>query len=117
MKKLVISLVLGAGLVACTDQVAQVQYQAQKQCGYLPQYQAVAQMIAVAASGVAPAGVVIVSGASAIAEAICQGLSMARNSGVNTLLSSCSAKVNGVCVQGEWKEAPEEVPPEAPSGE
>jgi len=114
MKK-VIALALVLGLGSCeqfwsspSSEVSEVQTTAEKLCGFWPQAEAVAQMLAIAASGAAPAGVAIVAGAGPIARAICSAITRER-SGVQSLFGSKPScpQVNGVCIEGEWKEEKE----------
>ena len=88
------------GLAGCktnkvADQVAEIAEKAKAKCGYVDKVGAIAKIVAVAASGVAPAGVVIVSGVEATLNAICAELAAPN---VPTLLSVCPS-VNGVCLK------------------
>lgn len=104
MRKFIIALTMTLALSGCSgNQVKAVQDQAYALCGKWPAYASVAEMIAVAVSDQVPAGIVLVKGTNAIASAICASFDSARSSGMNTLLSTCAGRVNGVCVQEEEK--------------
>lgn len=67
-------------------------------CQIEADYSDIAKAIAAAASGAVPAGVLVVTGADAIAKAVCSQVSA--SAGVHALVSDpCVATVNGVCIK------------------
>lgn len=83
-----------------SNDVQVVQARTQELCDFVPTAITVAEMLAVASSGVAPGGIIVSQGVRPIAEAICRVVT----SRPNTLIGDAPCpKVNGVCVMGVWQ--------------